>query len=92
MGTLLTKLAGRSPPVYFQSDPYKRDLPDVEFHLIDTGHFALEDKADEIVPLAIHGQPLERQLQRPGILSGISCCEIDGVPSDMVFFESRRKG
>lgn len=31
--------------------PYKRDLPEVEFHLIDTGHFALEDKADEIVPL-----------------------------------------
>jgi pimeloyl-ACP methyl ester carboxylesterase len=31
--------------------PYKRDLPEVEFHLIDSGHFALEDKADEIVPL-----------------------------------------
>jgi pimeloyl-ACP methyl ester carboxylesterase len=31
--------------------PYKRDLPEVEFHLIDTGHFALEDKSDEIVPL-----------------------------------------
>ena len=31
--------------------PYKRDLPNVEFHLFDTGHFALEDKADEIVPL-----------------------------------------
>ncbi|MBK6509330.1 MAG: alpha/beta hydrolase [Haliea sp.] len=31
--------------------PYKRDLKDLEFHLIDTGHFALEDKADEIVPL-----------------------------------------
>jgi pimeloyl-ACP methyl ester carboxylesterase len=31
--------------------PYKRDLPDAEFHLFDTGHFALEDKADEIVPL-----------------------------------------
>jgi glyoxylase-like metal-dependent hydrolase (beta-lactamase superfamily II) len=31
--------------------PYKRDLPGVEFHLIDTGHFALEDKADEMVPL-----------------------------------------
>lgn len=31
--------------------PYKRDLPDVEFHLIDSGHFALEDKADEMVPL-----------------------------------------
>ena len=31
--------------------PYKRDLPDMEFHLLDTGHFALEDRADEIVPL-----------------------------------------
>jgi pimeloyl-ACP methyl ester carboxylesterase len=31
--------------------PYKRDLREVEFHLIDTGHFALEDKADEMVPL-----------------------------------------
>jgi pimeloyl-ACP methyl ester carboxylesterase len=31
--------------------PYKRDLPNAEFHLIDTGHFALEDKADEMVPL-----------------------------------------
>lgn len=31
--------------------PYKRDLPDIEFHLIDTGHFALEDKADEMIPL-----------------------------------------
>jgi hypothetical protein len=26
-------------------------LPDVETHLLDTGHFALEDKADEMVPL-----------------------------------------
>jgi pimeloyl-ACP methyl ester carboxylesterase len=31
--------------------PYKRDLPKVEFHLFDTGHFALEDKGDEIFPL-----------------------------------------
>jgi pimeloyl-ACP methyl ester carboxylesterase len=31
--------------------PYKRDLPKVEFHLIDSGHFVLEDKADEVVPL-----------------------------------------
>ena len=31
--------------------PYKRDLPDVEFHLLDTGHFALEDKANEMIPL-----------------------------------------
>lgn len=31
--------------------PYKRDLPDAEIHLLDTGHFALEDKADEMIPL-----------------------------------------
>ena len=31
--------------------PYRRDLPNVEFHLLETGHFALEDKADEMVPL-----------------------------------------
>ena len=28
--------------------PYKRDLKNLEFHLIDTGHFALEEKGDEI--------------------------------------------
>ena len=28
--------------------PYKRDLKDVEFHLLDTGHFALEEFGDEI--------------------------------------------
>lgn len=31
--------------------PYLRDLPDAELHLIDTGHFALEDKLDEMAPL-----------------------------------------
>jgi hypothetical protein len=31
--------------------PYLRDLPNAELHLIDTGHFALEDKGDEIVRL-----------------------------------------
>ena len=28
--------------------PYKRDLKDVEFHLFDTGHFALEEDGDAI--------------------------------------------
>jgi pimeloyl-ACP methyl ester carboxylesterase len=40
--------------VIFPADgahPYKRDLSDLEFHLIDTGHFVLEDKADEVIPL-----------------------------------------
>jgi pimeloyl-ACP methyl ester carboxylesterase len=31
--------------------PYKRDLPEAELHLLDTGHFAFEDRADEMVPL-----------------------------------------
>jgi pimeloyl-ACP methyl ester carboxylesterase len=28
--------------------PYKKDLKNLEFHLLDTGHFALEEKGDEI--------------------------------------------
>ena len=31
--------------------PYLRDLPQAEMHLLDTGHFALEDKLDEMAPL-----------------------------------------
>lgn len=30
---------------------YLRDLPDAELHVLDTGHFALEDKLQEIAPL-----------------------------------------
>ena len=51
--------------------PYKRDLPDVEFHLIDTGHFALEDKADEIVPLIRDFLGRKACARGPGILSKI---------------------
>jgi pimeloyl-ACP methyl ester carboxylesterase len=31
--------------------PYLKDLPHAEYHLLDTGHFVLEDKADEAIPL-----------------------------------------
>jgi pimeloyl-ACP methyl ester carboxylesterase len=31
--------------------PYKRDLPDAEIHLIDSGHFALEDQLHVMAPL-----------------------------------------
>lgn len=31
--------------------PFKRDLPDAEIHLLDTGHFALEDKLDVMAPM-----------------------------------------
>ncbi|MFI6763637.1 alpha/beta fold hydrolase [Micromonospora sp. NPDC050417] len=33
---------------------YLRDLPDAELHVLDTGHFALEEKLDEIAPLIAH--------------------------------------
>ncbi|MDC7742576.1 MULTISPECIES: alpha/beta fold hydrolase [Rhizobium] len=41
---------------------YLRDLPKAEIHLLDTGHFALEDKLDEMVPL-IRGF-LDRELAK----------------------------
>jgi pimeloyl-ACP methyl ester carboxylesterase len=31
--------------------PYRRDLKNVDFHLLDTGHFALEDHSEEISQL-----------------------------------------
>ncbi|MHC4447946.1 MAG: alpha/beta fold hydrolase, partial [Planctomycetota bacterium] len=31
--------------------PYKRDLESLEFHLLDTGHFALEEEGDRIADL-----------------------------------------
>ncbi|WP_395397776.1 alpha/beta hydrolase [Novosphingobium sp. BL-8A] len=31
--------------------PYLRDLPDAEIHILDSGHFALEDRLDVMAPL-----------------------------------------
>ncbi len=31
--------------------PYKRDLKNIDFHLLDTGHFALEEDGDLIATL-----------------------------------------
>ena len=31
--------------------PYKRDLENIEFHILDTGHFALEEDGDQIAHL-----------------------------------------
>lgn len=33
------------------AEPYKRDLKNLEFHLLDTGHFALEEDGDKIAYL-----------------------------------------
>jgi pimeloyl-ACP methyl ester carboxylesterase len=35
------------------AEPYKRDIKDLDFHLLDTGHFALEDKNNEIADLML---------------------------------------
>jgi hypothetical protein len=33
------------------AEAYKRDLPDLEFHLLDAGHVALETDVDTIADL-----------------------------------------
>ena len=33
------------------AEPYKRDLKNIEYHLLDTGHFALEEDGDRIADL-----------------------------------------
>jgi pimeloyl-ACP methyl ester carboxylesterase len=36
---------------------YKRDVPDAEIHLLDAGHFALDEKVDEIAALMLDFLP-----------------------------------
>jgi pimeloyl-ACP methyl ester carboxylesterase len=44
---------GRNDPIFLPAgaQAFLSDLPHAELHLLDTGHFALEDKADEMIPL-----------------------------------------
>lgn len=35
------------------AEPYRRDLKNVDYHLLDAGHFALESKGDEIAKLTL---------------------------------------
>ena len=44
---------GKNDPIFpaAGAHPYKRDLKDLEFHLLDTGHFALEEDGDKIAAL-----------------------------------------
>jgi pimeloyl-ACP methyl ester carboxylesterase len=44
---------GRGDPFFTETGAraYLRDVPDARLHLLDTGHFALEDKLPEIAPL-----------------------------------------
>ena len=44
---------GKNDPIFPAegAHPYKRDLRDLEFHLLETGHFALEEDGDVIAEL-----------------------------------------
>jgi pimeloyl-ACP methyl ester carboxylesterase len=55
---------GRYDPSFIApgAEAYKRDLPDAEVHLLDAGHFALDEKVDEIAQLMTGF--LERHLAR----------------------------
>ena len=46
---------GKNDPIFPEAGahPYKRDLEDLEFHILDTGHFALEEDGDTIAKLMI---------------------------------------
>jgi pimeloyl-ACP methyl ester carboxylesterase len=46
---------GRNDPSFIApgAEAFKRDLPDAEIHLLDAGHFALDEKNDEIASLTL---------------------------------------
>jgi pimeloyl-ACP methyl ester carboxylesterase len=46
---------GRNDPSFIAADAetFRRDLPDAEIHLLDAGHFALDEKNDEIAALIL---------------------------------------
>jgi pimeloyl-ACP methyl ester carboxylesterase len=46
---------GRNDPSFIAAgaEAYKRDLPDAEIHLLDAGHFALDEKNDETAALIL---------------------------------------
>ena len=46
---------GRNDPSFIApgAEAYKRDLPDAEIHLLEAGHFALDEKNDEIAGLIL---------------------------------------
>lgn len=47
---------GKNDPIFAPAgaEAFKRDLPDCEVHLLDTGHFALEEDVDVIANHIIH--------------------------------------
>ena len=65
-------LWGINDPIFLPegAQAFLRDLPNAQLHHLETGHFALEDKLDDMVPLMrrffqrhLHGQPASRGLE-----------------------------
>ena len=56
---------GKNDPIFPAegAEPYKRDLKNLEFHLLDTGHFALEEDGDEIARYMENF--LDKQVKKP---------------------------
>lgn len=66
MGLLIDFLDGDGQPFALKRDPrhellgcrgaraYLLDRPAAELHLLDTGHFALEDRLETITPLIVN--------------------------------------
>jgi pimeloyl-ACP methyl ester carboxylesterase len=55
---------GKNDPIFPAegAHPYKRDLKNIEFHLLDTGHFALEEEGPRVAEL------IRRFFERQGVL------------------------
>lgn len=60
---------GKNDPIFPAEGayPYKRDLKELEFHILNTGHFALEE--DGIAIAALMRDFLERKIDRNGSIS-----------------------
>jgi hypothetical protein len=43
------------------AESFKRDLPDAEVHLLDAGHFALDERNDEIASLILRFMGKQRR-------------------------------
>ena len=60
-------LWGRNDPFFLPAgaEAYRRDVPDAEVHVLESGHFALEDRLPEVVPLV--AAFVERAWARPAV-------------------------
>jgi pimeloyl-ACP methyl ester carboxylesterase len=53
---------GRNDPSFIAAgaESFKRDLPEAQIHLLDAGHFALDEKNDEIASLVLQFMGMQR--------------------------------